>query len=238
LDVLENDLQNNTFKLALKENVELVKAWEKLKDAGLTALRKDPIQLQKFDDIVKSNNLGLDADGLGNLLKSPSTKVDASTGLPLQWDNPDKVLDAVKRTSDANVSGVSIGHKKFPTPSEGSDPFVLKNAKQYQAEASGDAGLSFDKGGRSFDNVASDGKLIDRKYGHGSSVFNADGTVKNQSRAQSILDQGQAQIDAANGTPIRWEVSTELGAEGIQNLFDNAGIDIEVIYVAQKTIIN
>jgi hypothetical protein len=56
--------------------------------------------------------------------------------------------------------------------------------------------------------------------------------------AQSILEQAQAQINAANGTPIRWEVSTELGAEGIQKLFDDLNIDIEVIYVAQKTIIN
>ncbi len=82
------------------------------------------------------------------------------------------------------------------------------------------------------------GKLIDRKYGHGPSVFNADGSIKNQSRVNSILEQGQRQLNASGGTPVRWEVSTELGADGIQNVFDNAGFDIEVIYVPQLTIIN
>jgi len=115
---------------------------------------------------------------------------------------------------------------------------VLKNAKKYQKEASGDAALSFDKGGRSFDNVTPDGKLIDRKYGHGDSVFNPDGTIKNRSRANSILDQDRAQINAADGTPIKWEISTELGAKGLRDLFDSQDIDIEVIYIAQQTIIH
>ena len=69
-------------------------------------------------------------------------------------------------------------------------------------------------------------------------MFNADGSVKNTSRAQSIIDQGRAQINAAQGTPVRWEVSTELGTDGIQELFENEGIDIIVDYVPQITIIN
>lgn len=217
---------------------ELVDAWKRLDDAGLTALRKDPIQLQKFDDIAKNNNLGLDADALGDLLKSPQAK-------GLTWDNPDKVLDAVKRSSDANIQGLSISHKKFPAPANGTDNFVLKNAKQYQAEASGDAALSFNKGGVSFDDVAADGKLVDRKFGHGASVFDEDGGVLNQVRANSIVDQARRQLAAVggDGTKLRWEISTQTGANGIEQLFfDNSalipGIDkIEVVYVAQKTII-
>ena len=86
---------NEALETAIKADPNLGKAWDKLDEAGLTALRKDPIQLQKFDNIVKNNNLGLDADGLGDLLKKPTTKIDAATGLPLKWDNPDKVLDCL-----------------------------------------------------------------------------------------------------------------------------------------------
>lgn len=250
-DKLANIFCSSVFKFGFssRENPDLDDAWKKLDDLGEAiipaSLRKDPNFLSKFDDVAKNNNFRLDADGVSNLLKSPTTKLNPST-----FDNPEGVLDAIRRTSDAGVDGVSISHKKFPTPSEGSGPFVLKNAKQYQAEASGDAGLSFDKGGRSFDNVTSDGKLIDRKYGHGPSVFNEvdDGfggkviTIKDQNRANSILQQAQAQVNAAGGSPIRWEISTNLGARGIRQLFDNpansqAIRNIEVVYIPQVTII-
>jgi RHS repeat-associated protein len=253
LTKLEGDVvAEPTLLRAIGEEPELVDAWKKFDDAGLPALRKDPVQLEKFDDIVKNNNLGLDADGLGDLLKLPTTKVDAVTGLPLKWDSPDKVLDAVKRTSDANVPEVSLGHKKFPAPATGTDNFVLKNAKQFQAEASGDAGLSFIKGGVSFDNVAADGKLVDRKYGHGSSIFDNSGDelapvydVINNSRAEGLLEQAQRQLNAVggDGSKIRWEISTETGAGGIAQLFFNnrtrfPGIEnVEIVYVPQQTII-
>jgi hypothetical protein len=249
LKKLSDDLTDKEFAEAIAENPELVDSWGKLFNLGddvvPQALRRDPNFLGKFDDVAKNNTLGLDADGVSDLLKSPSTKIDAVTGQPLKWDNPDGVLDAIRRTSDSGVDGVSISHKKFPTPGDGSDPFVLKNAKQYQAEASGDAGLSFDKNGVSFDNVDVDGKLVDRKYGH-SSVFNADGTVANQTRANSILDQAERQLNAVGGdaSKIRWEISSEGGANGIERLFlDNPrgfpGLeDIEVVHVAQQTIIN
>ncbi|MGB3467707.1 MAG: hypothetical protein WBA74_20645, partial [Cyclobacteriaceae bacterium] len=219
---------------AILEKPALIDAWKKLSDMVRiipSALRKNPDFVIKFDDVANSNTLGLDADDIADLLRSPSAKRQA-------WDAPDAVLDAVKRVSDSGVEGVTVAHKKFPAPAEGNSSFVLDNAKQYQKEASGDAALSFEKNGVSFDNVTADGKLVDRKYGHGSSVFNADGSVKNEARSRSILDQARAQFNAANGTPIRWEISTELGADGIQDLFDVRGIDIDVVYVVQKTIIN
>lgn len=232
LTKLDGDLgsdASNLFK-HIDANPNSVDSWNSLRKAGFDDLARNPIQLQKFDEIVTSNNLGLDAVGLENLLKAKT----ATKNLP--WEHPDKILDAVKRGSDGGVDGISI--KGFPEPADGNTSFVLSNAKQYQKEASGDALLSFDKNGVSFDNVTPDGKLIDRKYGHGSSVFNADGSIKNQSRVNSILEQGQRQLNASGGTPVRWEVSTELGADGIQDVFDNAGFDIEVIYVPQLTIIN
>jgi hypothetical protein len=132
------------------------------------------------------------------------------------------------------VPGLSIDHKKFPGPANGTDNFVLKNAKQFQGEASGDAALSFNKGGVSFDNVTADGKLVDRKYGHGSSIFDEDGGVINENRAQSLLSQAQRQLDAVGGdaSKLRWEISTEAGANGIKSLFIQNNIQIEVIEVA------
>ena len=231
--LVEDLVANKGFRDAVVANDGLVRAWEGLRkspDSRISALATDVSQLKKYTEIVESNNLGLDEVSLGNLMMAKT----ATKNLP--WEYPDRILDAVQRASNANIDVVTI--KGFPTPSEGNTSFVLNNAKQYQLEASGDALLSFEKGGRSFDNATPDGALIDRKYGYGSSIFNPDGTIHNQSRAQSVLDQAQAQIDAAGGMLIRWEVSTELGADGIQALFDINGIDIQVIHVVQQTIIN
>ncbi|MCG8580372.1 MAG: hypothetical protein MI866_10660, partial [Bacteroidales bacterium] len=224
----------------LIDNPDFVDNWKMLDGLGEdvipSSLRKNPDFINKFDNVVKNNNLGLGSDGLSDLLKSPSTKLDAATGQPLKWDNPDGVLDGVKRASDANIEGLTVTHKKFPAPADGTDNFVLKNAKQYQAEASLDAGLSFEKGGVSFDNVDDAGKLIDRKYGH-SSIFDDAGNVVDQNRTKSILEQARRQLNAADGTPVKWEISTLKGAEDIQDFFDLNRIDIEVVYKAQKTII-
>ena len=226
----------------LLDNPDFVDNWKKLDGLGEdvipTSLRKNPDFINKFDNVAKNNNLDLDSEGLSNLLKSPSTKLDAATGQPLKWDNPDGVLDGVKRASDANIEGLTVTHKKFPAPADGTDNFVLKNAKQYQGEASLDAGLSFEKGGVSFDNVAADGKLVDRKYGHGKSVFDEDGGVINENRASSILKQAQRQLDAVDGdaSKLRWEISTPEGAAGIEELFLNNNIDIEVKHVKQLLI--
>jgi hypothetical protein len=214
----------------------LVDSWKAFKNAGLDDLAKNTTQLEKFNALAKSNNLGLDAKGLEDLLSAKT----ATKNLP--WEHPDKVLDAVKRASDANIDGVSI--KGFPTPEDGSTSFILNNAKQYQLEASGDALLSFEKNGVSFDNVDAGGILIDRKYGH-SSVFNADGTVANPTRAKSILEQAKRQLNAVggDGTKLRWEISSKGGADGIERLFlENAenipGLDkITVKYITQKNII-
>lgn len=141
---------------------------------------------------------------------------------------------------------------------------MLDNAKKYQGtpirnadgkliSGSGDANLSFEYNGTSFDNVI-DGKLIDNKFGHGSSVFKESDdmfsefidevndldniTIKNQNRAEAILNQAKRQIDAVGGkVEIEWHVSTELGAKGIQKLFDNVKptpINIKVKYIKQQ----
>lgn len=124
----------------------------------------------------------------------------------------------------------------------------MRQAKQYQLEASGDAALSFEKGGVSWDNLDEDGKLVDRKYGYGSSIFeesvNGAGKkiilVKDKSREKSIIAQARKQVGAAGGTLIKWEISTDLGARGIRGLFDlpeNLLLkNIEVVHVPQINI--
>ena len=152
------------------------------------------------------------------------------------WDNPEAVLDGLKRASSANIPGMKVSHMKFNTPADGNTSYVLSNAKQYQKEASGDAGLSFNLNNVSFDNVSADGRLVDRKWGHSTSIFNSDGSPHNNSRVTSMIDQADRQIAAANGKPIRWEISTKLGAEGIQDLFDANDIPIDVKYIPQNSI--
>ena len=136
-------------------------------------------------------------------------------------------MDAVKRASDADILGVKIVHKKFPE-SIGSGGSYLIPAKNYQKAASGDANLSFELRGRSFDNIDLNGTLIDRKYGYGNSIFDeienefgeVDIIIHNPNRVKSILTQAKGQLDAANGKPIRWEISTSTGAQGIQSIFN------------------
>ncbi|WP_158728885.1 MULTISPECIES: hypothetical protein [unclassified Flavobacterium] len=194
--------------------------------------------ISKLEDYITANPTKLQK--LEAVLNAPVLKNQ-------EWDNLEKVFDAFKK---AEAKGLSVGHKKFPAvDDEGSGSFVLKNAKQYQAEASGDAALSLEKASTSWDNIDDAGKLIDRKYGHGTSVFNQvdDGfggkiiSVKNQTRANSIIEQATRQVNAAGGTQIKWEISTELGAKGIKKLFDESDNillkNIEVVFIPQIKII-
>jgi hypothetical protein len=114
----------------------------------------------------------------------------------------------------------------------------LKNAKKYQEEGSGDAGISIKKNGVSFDAV-DEGVLVDRKYGHGASIFDRDGDVINQRRAESLLEQALRQRDAVGGddSKIKWEISTKAGADGISALFARNGINFEVKHVVQNEVI-
>lgn len=138
---------------------------------------------------------------------------------------------------------------------------MLDNAKKYQGtpirnadgkliSGSGDANLSFEYNGTSFDNVI-DGKLIDNKFGHGGSVFKETDdmfsefidevndldniTIKNQKRVTAILKQAERQIKAVDGkVEIEWHVSTQLGAKGIQKLFNDKGFNIKVKWIKQQ----
>lgn len=89
--------------------------------------------------------------------------------------------------------------------------------------------------------------LIDRKYGHGTSIFEETDEVYdevigldefeelgggkidiiNQSRVDSLVIQAQRQLSATTGIEIRieWQIQTDLGAKGIQQeVFDVNGI--------------
>ncbi len=224
IDYVHSDLGKVNVKSAVGTNK--VKAWEKFfqsSDDGIKLLRTNTAQLQKIDDLATNNNLGLDADGILDILNSASKK-------GYIWDVPDKILDGIKRASDANIPGLKVTHKKFPE-SAGSGGGYLIPAKNYQKAASGDADLSFEVGGRSFDNVAPDGKLVDRKFGHNNSIFDqvenefgeVELIVSNESRIISLLNQANGQLNAAGGHPIRWEISTSTGADGIGQVFNGLG---------------
>ena len=97
--------------------------------------------------------------------------------------------------------------------------------------------------------------MVDRKFGHGSSIFNEivdefEGVsivITNPVREKAILKQVERQLNAIgnNGTKLRWEISTELGADGIKSLFSDPRIykdipglkDVEVIFINQITVI-
>jgi hypothetical protein len=230
LGVLSNGFAHvvvhDASKISIEKGAEgqcFLRDWETIlssTDDGVKALRTNPTQLQKFTDIIASNNLGLDEAKLLEILNAAAAK-------GLKWDFPENILTAVKRASDANIPGLKITHKKFPESAESGGGYLLP-AKNYQKAASGDANLSFDVGGRSFDDIGADGKLIDRKFGYGNSIFDKIEdefgevlyTSTNNSRVRSLLYQAKGQLQAVNGKPIRWVISNETGSGGIKSLFN------------------
>ncbi len=159
----------------------------------------------------------------------------------------ENILEAIKRASDANIPELKVVHKKF-AESIGSGGSYLIPAKNYQKSASGDANLSFEVGGRSFDDIGLDGKLIDRKYVYGNSIFDEIEDefgevllkVTNETRIKAVLRQAKGQLNAANDKPIRWEISNQTGADGISGVFNgtigNFINDIEFAGVPFNTI--
>ena len=168
------------------------------------------------------------------------------------WDVVENIMPALKRASDANIPGLKVGYKKFPQSSTGNN-YVLDQAKKFQGKASGDANLSFEVNGTSFDNIEN-GVLIDRKYGHATSIFKdtdplyneipglddfiEEGAgkvlIKNQKRVNSLLTQARRQLSSIDGkdVTIEWEISSDLGARGISQVFQSAGItNIVVKYI-------
>ena len=218
----------------------------------INVIKNDPVALAQMNSLAANNNLGLSYADITDLISKPFSKGQ-------QWDNPKQVLVALERASRADIPGLEISHLKFPAGRDGNPNFVLDNAKKYQEEASGDAGISYDltapNGNKvSFDNIDDSGALIDRKYGHGTTIFrrevDADGlsTVvpHNTNRINSIRTQALRQIEAAGGnaangftptTPIKWEISTEIGADGIRAFFEEEGIKIVVDFVEQVDIV-
>jgi len=235
------------------KNPDLVDAWKILSDIK-SDLRKNVNKLEDLGSVIKKNNLkvgknaNVGKDAIADFIKNN------------KWDDVDGVITAMKRASDYNIEGLVFKYKKFPVSKTGSS-WVLDNAKKYQGTSirnadgklisgSGDANLSFEYNGTSFDNVI-DGKLIDNKFGHGNSVFKESDdmfsefineandldniTIKNQKRADAILEQAKRQIQAVGGNvEIEWHVSTQLGAKGIQKLFRDEGINIKVKWIKQQ----
>jgi hypothetical protein len=75
-----------------------------------------------------------------------------------------------------------------------------------------------------------DGVLQDAK-GEGYARFVRDGDFKPWfDGAQGFVEQAQSQLAAANGTPITWYFAEQEAAIATQNLFDQNGIGINIVY--------
>lgn len=79
--------------------------------------------------------------------------------------------------------------------------------------------------------------MIDRKFGHNSVILDADGNIINERRIESLVEQANRQLNAANGKPVRWEISSAQGAANLNQYFIDNGINISVVHVAQVTIL-
>ncbi|ANE52825.1 Tox-REase-5 domain-containing protein [Flavisolibacter tropicus] len=145
--------------------------------------------------------------------------------------NP-KVFDAWERVAKADVEGLELKVKKFPVNSK--RPDVYNAAKEYQKKFSGDADLSFDLDGVSFDDFK-DGVLLDAKFGYGKSVFikSIDDfeeysiEVINKSLADKLIEQARRQLLVASkkGLKVEWRVSNRLAENGITELFTKEALN-------------
>jgi hypothetical protein len=112
---------SNEVIAAFGRNADLVDAWKVLhKPVVGDVVRKNVRKLDELNGLLKGNNLGWGKTDFENFLTRPLDK---------PWDNVDEVISALKRTSDANILGLTISYKKFPQPKDGSYSYVLDQAK-------------------------------------------------------------------------------------------------------------
>jgi filamentous hemagglutinin len=100
---------------------------------------------------------------------------------------------------------------------------MSERAATYQAQITGRTGQSYVVNGVKFDGVGAQG-LLDAK-GPGYANFVKNGEFQGWfTGKQALIDQANAQIAAAKGTPIIWHVAEQEAATAMQNLFNANGI--------------
>ncbi|MCL2882233.1 MAG: Tox-REase-5 domain-containing protein [Coriobacteriia bacterium] len=109
-------------------------------------------------------------------------------------------------------------------------------SRAYQTQITGVAGESWVENGVKFDGIV-DGTLIDAK-GDYSHFIDGNGGFKDwftNTGAQSLIDQANRQLAAANGTPINWYFMNQGDLDAVRNLFAREGITwIKFIYQPLK----
>lgn len=98
-----------------------------------------------------------------------------------------------------------------------------------------DASQSFKLNGVKFDGITDSGVLLDAKSGMGNFV-GKDGNFKNWFKgADSLIDQANRQLKAADGIKIQWHFENKKVMEATQKLFKKNDIEgIELIHTPRK----
>jgi len=125
------------------------------------------------------------------------------------------------------------GDNNGPGEWENVNESMSDRASQYQSQITGRApGSVYRVNGVKFDGYQ-DGTLIDAKGPGYAKFLRPDGTFQRWwGGSGDLVKQAQAQIAAADGTPIKWYVAEPEAADAIRALLRRSGCGIiEVIYI-------
>ncbi len=100
---------------------------------------------------------------------------------------------------------------------------MSERAAAYQAQITGQGGQAYVVNGVKFDGVNAQSLLEAKGPGYANFVENGQFRPWFEGR-QALIDQANAQVAAANGTPIVWNVAEAEAATAMQNLFNGNGI--------------
>jgi hypothetical protein len=129
--------------------------------------------------------------------------------------------------------GQAVGPRRVRGPGkwQNARESMSPRAARYQKQITGaPPGKVYKVGDVKFDGYKN-GTLLDAKGpGYEWAVKNGQ-FIRKYKGAESLLDQAQRQVRAANGTPIRWEVAEAKTVEAIRNMFRKNGITgIDVVH--------
>ena len=160
------------------------------------------------------------APGGGACVATPPVVAGGTSGAPSNWTLSSSG-EGYPKADDAGVQWVSVNEAMSP------------RARNYQEQITRSSGKAYVVEGAKFDGVGKDGALLDAK-GPGYEQF----VAKNgqfQPWFESLIDQAERQVVAANGRSIQWSVAEPAAARAIQTLLSEQGIKgISIIYVAPK----
>lgn len=75
-----------------------------------------------------------------------------------------------------------------------------------------------------------DGALVEAKYGYEAFLNKAGDGIVDWFGEKNFLKEAVGQLQAAEGTPIKWFFDNEKVANVVRDLFESKGLNIEVIF--------